>query len=726
MDNAVLLSALRSKNKELVKLNLETFCYSYYKDTVNKFKNNIDIDVEELKLVLRCLEFIYAEGEISPLSDSEYDELHNIYNSLTNNVITDEYPITGKKAVHLYPELKGTINKVHYIRESDKDSNSVKTHKSIEAWLKSSFKTIFEHSKPEMKLQFVPKFDGVSVIFAFEFDPETKSQKLISAITRGDKETNEGRDITYNFINRNVESIIPEKFAKEQKIGIKTEVCMSKSNFLEYSEKYRTESRKLTDPRSAISGIITAERIPDEFYKYITIKVLEFSVNNEISFPDSGYVFKLKYSDNIDINDIFKEVKVSSKKALSLLDVLESKITLMNQITEYISKLSKEIECLDVNCDGIVIRFIDKRSQEILGRDYENSVNKFEVAYKFPPEEKITTLLGVNFQVGLLGNITPVAKVKPVILKNKIIKSISLGSMDRLKTLNLRIGDDVLVKYEIIPYLDKPYETKNNLNPIIEPPTTCPCCGEPIDTSNSYYICTNNKCPSRIIGKINNYCEKMNIKGIGPAIIEILFNKNILTSIKDLYDLKKHKDEIVDIDGFGLLKYHNLISAVKSIDRISPDILLGAIGIRSIGRSKFNKILSIYNINELLELDNDQETINKLSGVPGIGNNTAIQILEGIQENKDLIEFLMSKIKLIEKKGEMYNIVFSGIRNREFAKYLESIGFEIKESVNKKTKAVIVPDKNTDTIKVEKAKEMGIPIIDLISAYGLFNYKKEK
>ena len=163
-----------------------------------------------------------------------------------------------------------------------------------------------------------------------------------------------------------------------------------------------------------------------------------------------------------------------------------------------------------------------------------------------------------------------------------------------------------------------------------------------------------------------------------------MFNVGILNSIEDLYRLEDHEATIIELDGFGPTKYKNIIKAIKAVDSVPMSTLLGSIGIKSIGRSKFKKILDIYYIDDLMEMAEDSESdLSKLCEVPGIGRSTAIKVLQGIHDNEHLIEFLLKRIKIIEKKGGEYNIVFSGIRSRELSQHLEKLGFEIKDSVNK-------------------------------------------
>lgn len=703
MDSTIyekLRSALASNNPVAVKMTLDTFVYSFYKSVMDVYRFGITSKefVENLKTVLQALDFVYIAGEVSPLSDSEYDELHSIYNELTEDVITNKYEVTGKKSKHIYPQLKGTLEKVHYIRESDKPISAIKTHRSVESWLKSILGKFGDLSKftNGIDISCYLKYDGISVVFAFE------NGKLVSAITRGDKDTGEGRDVTQNFASIDFTDWLPVALQPYSRIGIKTEVCMGKEAFKKYSKRYKTENRKLNDARSAASGLVNADKLDKKLLEeYLTIVPLEYALGQDIEFPYN--------SDELTVHIPLEKI--------SLDYLLETVENLMRIATEQIA------DC-PVNCDGIVIRFMDKKSQEILGRDESNCVNKFEIAYKFPPEEKETTLVNVEFQVGLLGNITPVAKIRPVKMKNRVIKSISLGSIDRMESLKLRIGDTVLVKYEIIPYMTKTRETEGNTNPIIERPEVCPYCHTTL-IENPVLMCGNENCPSRIMGRIDNFCDKMNIKGLGSSIIEAFFNAGILNSIEDLYSLDKHEGTIIELEGFGPAKFKNIIKAIESVSQVTMSTLLGSIGIKSIGRSKFEKILDIYYIQDLMEMVATSEAdIKKLAKVPGIGEATAVKVLQGIHDNEKLIDFLLSKLTIVEKKGGEHNIVFSGIRNRELSQHLEKLGFEIKDSVNKKTKAVITKSADTVTEKTKKATELGIPVIDLVTAYKVFRFVK--
>ena len=677
----LLTTALENKNVTAATLTLESDAYSVYKNIVERYKND-DFDgfnFDDMELFLQGLDFIYISGGVSPLRDSEYDELHAIFNEKTGRFITNKNESgESKKVKHVFPELKGTLEKVHYVAEKEKQKNAIKTHKSLETWLKNCLEKLPDD---DYSVGFYKKIDGISVVF------EVEDGKVKSAITRGDADTGEGKDVTANFKNINFD--VPAGYPN--RYGIKTEVVMPKKEFDEYSKKFKSDTRKLEEPRSAASGLVNADYLPPEMLKYLRIMELEHFVDGKFIFP--------KPVKSLTIHRGFQEN--------------------IESIRDIISDMAEAIQKSDVNCDGVVVRFTDPIAITTLGRDTEHSVNKFEVAYKFPPEEKETVLKNIEFQIGLLGTVSPVAKVEPVKMKGKTIKSISLGSIDRMNGLKLRLGDKVIVKYEIIPYLDKVGETEGNTNPIVLPPEVCPYCLQPLQ-NNPVLMCVNTECPSRVMGKILNYCVKMNIKGIGESIVQDFFNAGILTCIEDLYRLETHKAEIVAMDRYGEKKYDTIVKSVKKNNETDPGTLLGSLGIKSIGRTKFQKILSIYYMDELMAIT--EKNINKLCSIPGIGESTAIKVIEGLRENKETIEFLLGKVKLVKKERSDYNIIFSGIRNRDFEKHLENMGYEIKDSVNANTKFVIVGDLNRETTKTKKAKALGVPIIEINRAYKDFGF----
>ena len=133
---------VKQQNIVALKIMMDSFTYSYYHNLIMRYQTNPTLsseEIDELEVVLQSLDTLYINGMESPLSDAEYDKIHAIYNDLTGKSITNKGEKGKKKVKHDYPELKGTIQKVHYITESDKGTNAIKTHASLEKWLESAF-----------------------------------------------------------------------------------------------------------------------------------------------------------------------------------------------------------------------------------------------------------------------------------------------------------------------------------------------------------------------------------------------------------------------------------------------------------------------------------------------------------------------------------------------------------------------------------------------------------
>lgn len=675
-------STIERNNVVGIKMELERFIYSFYDEIIDLYQRDA-LDkkmIKRLEGVLQALDYVYINGEQSPLSDSKYDELHAIYNEKTGKFITNKFETGRVKVKHVYPELKGTIAKCHYVTEGDKSTSSIKTHRSIETWLKNCLSQL--PGGRSYEIGFYLKFDGVSVVLA------VKEGKVISAITRGDADTGEGMDVTPLFAKHTFE-IHPEEY------GLKAEMVVPKKEFLEFKKLFPRNDRKLSDPRSVASGLVNSA--PTSFtWDYLQMMILQLYMYGEYTYPQ-----KYPYGFEAEIMRVDRNFDIEVIRGI-------------------IKNFKKIIDDYPVACDGVVIRFTEPDAIHTLGRDEDKGVNKFEVAFKFPPEEKTSKIIDVEFQIGLLGSVTPVAKIEPVKMHGRTIKSVSLGSIDRYRSLNLHKGERVKVKYEIIPYLDRCEEQPDGYGEHIPIPSICPVCHSEL-VESPILMCVNPDCPSRVMGRIENYCSKMDIANLGESTIETFFNMGILTCIEDLYRLKDHKKEIVELDGFGEKSFAKLIKAIDNA-KVEVATLLGSLGIKSIGRKKFKKILSIYYVDELLS---DDMTIEKLCKVPGIQVATATKIMDGLQSNIETIRFLMKRVRLKDskkKKEVKGTVVLTGFRNSKFETYLEDLGYEIGSSVTKNTSLLITKDATSVSEKTKKAEALGIRRIDAMTAYDEFNF----
>ena len=507
-----------------------------------------DMDLMTCRKIIELTQYLYNNTDIeSPIYDEDYDKLYQLMldngmKDIVGSVVNNQ----GKKLRHhKYPDLRGTLDKVHFVFNVEKKGDN---RRSIEDWVTTISNLLNEEVTNDEKFDIVlqPKHDGLSVIHECDEDGNIEHSLL-----RGDVEKNLAVDVTPMFKD-NVSFY--EYSNGYSKFGVKSEVVMTREDF----NKFCKEQVVYNSPRSAVSAILNEKDLRPELAKDLTIMPLR-----------KQYEGKQSTLISTDYDELCN---------LSNYNELRFKIQLINE------KVREE----GLWTDGVVLYLIDENTQKRLGRN--GAINRFEVAYKFPAEEQKTILLDVDFAIGLGGNVTPVAKFKPVIMRGNEIKSASLGSIDRFKSLDLHKGDEVIIKYEIIPYLEVDARCKKELNgEKFRIPTHCKYCGCRL-IEDPVLKCANDNCSSRIIGNVVNYINKMRIENISIGTVTTLFDRGIIKGIESLYTLKDHKDEIIEIPGFGIKSYENIISGIESKKDVYAYELLGAIGIPGIGEKTFKKV----------------------------------------------------------------------------------------------------------------------------------------
>jgi DNA ligase (NAD+) len=333
-----------------------------------------------------------------------------------------------------------------------------------------------------------------------------------------------------------------------------------------------------------------------------------------------------------------------------------------------------------------------------------------------------TKVIDIRQDIGMLGKVSFTAILEPITINDKVIRHASLGSYERAKGLNLAKGDIVNIKYEIVPYLctDSYTEKHRSGESPIELISECPYCHNDLEM-NPELSCVNPNCPSRIQGKINNFCIRLNIEGIGPKMIEELFSVGFITSIESLFDIKYREKEFCALDGYGKKTWRKLVKQISNLKITEPD-LLACVSISGIGPKKAKDISNIYHIDEILSIA--KEPHGKRIFRQRLTPHLASVLYEGVNSNRTLIEFLLGHVKVIKPVKDNFAgiIVFTVFRNPAFQKHLQSLGYEVADSVTKKTNLVIMAGDEV-TGKIKRASELGIPIIEVNEAYEKFNFK---
>lgn len=643
-----------------------------------------DEDIQILHGLIEILQFIYNDSGVEPpVSDPDYDKLYELmlYGG-GEDVVGYSMPDGENAKQHSYPMLRGTLKKTYYLTKDEKRTNP--SRKYLDEWKESTERLIFEATGEHIDLDdedvyIFPKWDGVSAIQECDADGSTET-----VLTRGDTENNIGYDCTKHLIYTIPTSGIAGTTSPH---GVKYEVMMDNGSLAAYNKTYMTDYKST---RSIVSSIINSKDCDerDELLKPIALRYIESTTGIEKLHPD---VFKYPYI----------KCKLGERE----------KIREFAEDNRYVDGMFRT--------DGAVIYIINPKLQSILGRTGDK--NNFEVAYKFTEETAITEIVDIEFSVKNFGRITPIAVFKPVKIKGNTVKRATIGSKARFDTLDLAKGDEVVLHYDIIPYITKaPCCQKANRAPISFI-NVCPVCGEKLyyGEEDAIVKCENNDCPSKAVGRILNFINKMKIKNISYATVNLLHKHGYLDTIKDIYKLEKRRGELVQIPSMGPGKVEKFILSIKDRSYVSDYELFGALGIEGIAKETFKLIFANMTPNELMDIV-EAENTDKLASLSGIGDKKAARIISGLYANRKMIRYLSKHIDVYhdEEKEAKFTVCFSKIRDDE-GSLLELIhkrgGVEV-ESLKKSTDLLIVPSLKETSTKIEKAIRQGIPVVEFNDA----------
>ena len=649
---------------------------------------NDEVELKLIENIITVLQILFNNhGEETLITNDVYDQLYAKYLAYGGQDIVGAKGIDDE-VKHKYPMLRGTINKIYYIEESDRKLND-KNRRSLVNEI-ATWNNRVNLKDYDTSIVMSLKRDGGSAIF--ECDAHGRIERVLS---RGFTANNTAKDLT-KYFNKN--SIMNMKYAigldmtkesKGVKFGLKSEIIMTDLDYKKATKIYPFKTNL-----SAVSGILNTVDPDPRLLKYLTIVPLQFQYEDE-DYPH--IVFYDEYRLEIDSIYNFDEIKDG---------------------IQYLQRMAYDN---GIPADGVVIRFKNRSLQKALGRD--NSINRFEIAYKFPPEEMKTILEDVVFTVGDLGNISAVAKVRPVLFKcQKTVKSINIGSIDRFISMGLSIGDEVIIRYSVVPYIYVDETCKKSNNPVIEAPSVCPLCGEKL-VIDPILKCNNLNCKGRKVGKIVNYLNKLNILNISYATVTLLLNNGFLNDIEDLYTLRKYKSSIAELPGMGPLMVDLIITSIDERKSVYDYELLGSLGIQGMGRRKFQDLMQHYTIKELIEIA-DNRDFGKITKIRGFQTKTAEAIIYGIELNKHTINKLMDYLQINRNnKQYKFSVCFSNVRDHDFEEFLESHNIKVENSFKKTIKYLIVDSLDSSSSKMKKAKDVDtISIITLGAAYKLFNY----
>ena len=625
----------------------------------------------------------YVENE-NDIEDYEYDMLMRELDSIEN-----EYPelLAPDSPTHRVGGQADTLFEtvVHTVKmESLQDAFSHDEVKDFDKRVKEYF--------PNAEYVVEPKIDGLSVSLEYVNGVFTRGS------TRGDGV--QGEDITANL--RTVKSI-PLRLKKDIPfIEVRGEVYMPRDVFLEIVEKQELNGEKIfKNPRNAAAGSIRQKNPKITAQRNLDI-----------------FVFNIQQVEGADITGHYESLEFLKELGFKTIPFYNKFNNIEDTLNE-IKRIGDIRYTLPFDIDGAVIKTDDFSMREVIGSTAK--FPKWALAYKYPPEEKITKLIDIEINVGRTGVLTPTAVFEPVLVAGSTISRATLHNQDFINEKGIRIGDTVIIRKagDIIPEVVAVKEHEENTVPY-NMPSFCPSCNSPVhrEEGEAAIRCDNPDCPAQLLRVLIHFCSRdaMNIEGFGDAVLETLLDKGIISKISDIYHIDYNK--IAELDGMGKKSADNMQNAVENSKKNDLSKLIFAFGIRHIGQ-KASKLLS----DHFLTMDNIiSATKDQILNIEGFGEVMADSVVDffSLDQTKEMIEDLKVSGLNMESQREIKDNRFEGMTfvltgtlstygRKEAQEIIESYGGKASSSVSKKTTYVLAGEAAGS--KLKKATDLGVTII---------------
>ena len=537
------------------------------------------------------------------------------------------------------------------------------------------------------------KIDGLSLSLEYE------EGCLKRASTRGNGQV--GEDVT-----KNVKYIkdVPQKLPKAITTEVRGECYMSKEAFAKLNQERDEAGESIfANPRNAAAGSL--RQLDPKVTKKRQLSTFIYTWINPPAGIDSQHqaiceMAKLGFHTN-----------ENGRRLENLADVYD-----------YIDEFTKKRDSLPYVIDGIVLKVDDLALQADLGNTVK--VPRWEIAYKFPPEEEETVVREIEWTVGRTGVVTPTAVMDPVRLAGSTVARASLHNPDLLAKLDVRLGDTVKLHKagDIIPEISEVVLSKRPEDSVpYEVPTKCPSCGEDLVHLDEEVAlrCINPSCPAQVEEGITHFASRqaMNIAGLGPKIVKQLIAKDLVHNVADLYYLTA--DDLSQLDHFKEKSINNLLAAIDQSRKNSVELVLFGLGIDNVGGKaaqliarKFKNMSKIASasVQELTAIDTIGMTIAE-SLTAYFQQEEAKKLLARLEEAGVNMDYLGEDGEAADNFFKGKTVVLTGklahYSRAEFTKKLQALGAKVTGSVSKKTDCLVYGEDAGS--KLAKADALDIP-----------------
>lgn len=641
--------------------------------------------MSELVSLLNRYAHEYYTKDAPSVSDSEYDQLYRELVSLEEqypNEILPESPthrVGGKvldgfeKYQHQYPlySLQDAFSRAELVAFDER--------------VRKEF--------PDASYLCELKIDGLSISLAYE------NGILVAGATRGDGSI--GENITENL--KRVKDI-PLTLPKPLTITVRGECYMPKASFDAVNQlRQENGEAEFANPRNAAAG---------------TLRQLDTSVVAKRNLATFLYQEASPTSEATQENVLQKlsqlGFSVNEKRILA---------STIDQVWDFIEKVGQERDKLPYEIDGIVIKVNHLAAQEELG--FTVKAPKWAIAYKFPAEEKEAQLLSVDWTVGRTGVVTPTANLTPVQLAGTTVSRATLHNVDYIREKDIRKDDTVIVYKagDIIPAVLRVVESKRVSDEHLDVPSQCPSCqSDLLHFEDEVALrCINPLCPAQIMEGLAHFASRdaMNISGLGPAVVEKLFDKDLVRDVAGIYRLSI--EDLLQLENFKEKSANKLYNAIQASKSNSAERLLFGLGIRHVG-SKASRILleKFHDIPSLAQAEQEEiASIDSLGMVIAKSLHSYFAqegtqiLLKELEEAGVNLAYLGEKVAadaVLSGKTVVLTGKLETLTRTQAKEKLLRLGANVAGSVSKKTDLVIAgADAGS---KLAKAQELGIEIQD--------------
>ncbi len=681
---------------------------SHFTKETHAFINKANIhslqELEQLRDVIRFHEWQYYVQDNPLISDFEYDQLYKMLES--SEAAHPEWLSNDSPTQRVSSDLIDAFQNVAHLSPmlSLENSYDLEDLKNFETRVRKLCDISDQH---ELHFFAEPKFDGGSIALVYEGD------FLIRAATRGDGY--KGEDITMNA--RTIRSLpLKAAFSKYglHKVELRGEAVISKKKFQQINEQRETEGLTLlANPRNAATGVLRVKDPAETAHRGLDV-----------------FIFQLAFAEDANGQNAMHRMQTHAAW-MEALDQLGFKVSLherkvcknLHELEKYIHTWAEKRDHYAYDIDGIVIKVNELAFQDACGSTSHHP--RWAVAHKFQAKQATSTLLHVEYQIGKIGSVTPVAKIEPVQLAGVTVSSVSLHNEDFIRQRDIRIGDRVLVERagDVIPYIVKAFpELRTGKEKPLHFPTHCPVCNTKLvrEEDEAAWRCPNYQCEAQIVQRLIHFASKeaMDIDGLGKSLVERFYELGWIRSLPDIYRLDF--DAMAELEGMGDKSATKLRKSIEAAKRRPVHRLLHGLCIHHLGK-KVSKLIAehLEYLPDLKDWKLDRFTSIKDVG-PVVGQNIIaffsdpanqkmIEELEDLglnmhQTNEDRPIQIAANAPLAGK-----TILFTGtlpsLGRKEAQEMAERAGAKNLSAVSAHLNILVVGDEAGS--KLEKAKKLG-------------------